>query len=62
MMRWICSALPLAGDAGLRRRSELRSFCDAWLKYVCVCPVATDSAVAVYEMEGLAVWMVDKAV
>ncbi len=56
-MRDICSALPLAGDAGLRRPSELRSSHDPWLK--CVFPVAAE---AVNEMEGLAAWMVDKAV
>jgi hypothetical protein len=57
MMREICSALPLAGDAGLRRLSELRSSYDPWLK--CVFPVAAE---AVNEMEGFAAWMVDKAV
>ena len=56
-MREICSALPLAGDAGLRRPSELRSSYDPWLK--CVFPVAAE---AVNEMEGLAAWMVDKAI
>ncbi len=57
MMREICSALPLAGDAGLRRLSELRSSFDPWLK--CVFPVAAED---VNEMEGLAAWMVDKAI
>ena len=57
MMREICSALPLAGDAGLRRLSELRSSHDPWLK--CVFPVAAED---VNEMEGLAAWIVDKAI
>jgi hypothetical protein len=56
-MREICSALPLAGDAGLRRLSELRSSYDPCLK--CVFPAAAE---AVNEMEGLAAWMVDKAI